>query len=773
MRLMQYGKDGVFDTPTTFNDGDTIPPYAILSHTWAVASDEEVTFGDLVRGTGEAKPGYQKLQFCGKQAQRDGLQYFWIDTCCIDKENKAELSLAIRSMFRWYCNAARCYVYLPDVSGRPCEPNGEAEMSRWELDFRKSRWFTRGWTLQELLAPSSVEFFSKEGQRLGDKISLIQEVHEATSIPYSALRGGFLSDFSVNERISWNEHRTTKLPVDRAYSLMGILGVSITPFEGEGPAEALRRLTTEVDKQSKCLQDLYITNPFDDKKRIEETKGGLLEDSYRWILNNATFQQWRTGSNQLLWIKGDPGKGKTMLLCGIVDELQHSMAKTALLSYFFCQSTDSRINSAVAVLRGLLYLLVNQQPFLIAHIYKRYDRVGKALFEDTNAWEALTGIFADVLRDPNVNTAYLIVDALDECVTDLPKLLSFITVQSSTSTCVKWIISSRNWPDIEEKLETAGRLSLELNRQSVATAVNIFIEQRVSQLVQLKKYDESTRSIILKHLTSNADNTFLWVALVCQDLMATPKRNVLKKLASFPPGLNSLYKRILQQVSESDEAETCKQVLASTAILYRPITIHELVALVEQLEDFVDDLDSVREIINLCGSFLTLRDDTVYFVHQSANDFIFTGAFNEIFPDGSEEVHRTVFSRSLLVLSRTLHRDMYNLKELGYPIEDVTPPESEALIAWHYPCVHWVDHLCDSQPSANYSLQIRGVVDRFLREKYLYWLEGVSLCKSMAKGVLSMGKLRSIVQVCVAQTVTRNNLHGLDTNTKIGHAECR
>ena len=116
-------------------------------------------------------------------------------------------------------------------------------------------------------------------------------------------------------------------------------------------------------EDQECIQHLRLTDPRDDKKRIEETRGGLLEDSYCWILDNTDFQQWHgSEQGQLLWIKGDPGKGKTMLLCGIINELNKSMATTNVLSYFFCQATDLRINKATAVLRGLLYMLVNQQP---------------------------------------------------------------------------------------------------------------------------------------------------------------------------------------------------------------------------------------------------------------------------------------------------------------------------------------------------------------------------------------------------------------------------
>jgi len=758
MRLLQCSVEGEISLTDDLAVEDTLPPYAILSHTWG-ADTEEVTFEDMASGTGKGKLGYKKIQFCGEQARQDRLQYFWIDTCCINKTNKAELSHAIKSMFRWYRNASRCYVLLSDVSATKRKTGSEHFQFTWETAFRASRWFTRGWTLQELLAPRSVEFFSREQRRLGDKSSLQQQIHEITGIPNSALCGAPLSQFSVNvnERLSWIEHRQTKLEEDRSYCLTGIFSVNVSPFYGEGAGGAFKRLMDEVDKLSKCLQDLHFTNPHDDKKRIEETKGGLMKDSYRWVLDNASFQQWYNDpQSRLLWIKGDPGKGKTMLLCGIVDELQKSIAKTDLLSYFFCQASDARINSATTVLRGLLYLLVSQQPSLITHVRKRYDHGNKTIFEDANAWITLTEIFADVLQDLGMNMTYLIIDALDECIADLPKLLEFIIKQSPASSRVKWIVSSRNWPDIEEQLERAGhkvRLSLELNAESVSTAVSIFIKQKVSRLAQEKKYDEQTQCAVLKHLVSNANDTFLWVALVCQNLGVTAKRNVLKKLSSFPPGLDSLYQRMMQQIGTSDDAETCKHVLASIALVYRPITLDELGALVEQVQELADDPESIREIISLCGSFLSLREDTVYFVHQSAKDFLLAKAAKKVFPSGVEVVHHAIFVRSLKTMSRTLQRDIYGLKEMGYAIDDVKQPHPDPLAAMRYSCVYWIDHLCDWSrlPSASRAedLQDGGVVDEFLRKKYLYWLEALSLCKSMPQGVVSMAKLQSLVQVCL------------------------
>lgn len=243
MRLLAYSTDDEFSLAEFFDDG--IPEYAILSHRWGA---EEVTFKDLMDGTGKSKAGYGKIQFCGKQARRDGLQYFWVDTCCIDKSNSTELAEAINSMFRWYQDATKCYVYLSDVSKPPFDTDNRSNELPREATFRKSRWFTRGWTLQELIAPASVGFFTKEGELLGDKVSLERHICEITGIPVKALRGSPLSDFNVTERMSWAERRETTRQEDKAYSLLGIFDVFMPLIYGEGAEKALggyeRRFTS-------------------------------------------------------------------------------------------------------------------------------------------------------------------------------------------------------------------------------------------------------------------------------------------------------------------------------------------------------------------------------------------------------------------------------------------------------------------------------------------------------------------------------------------------
>lgn len=233
MRLLHFNEAGKL-VLTNFRR-KIIPPYAILSHRW---EGSEILFTDLDNEAYKEKDGLRKLEFCANRAANDGLQYFWIDTCCIDKWDLDELSTSINSMFLWYANAAKCYVYLSDVSAPAAVET--THQGGWESAFRASKWFTRGWTLQELIAPVSVEFFSLEGQWIGDKVTLEQLLHDITSIPLAALRNCSLDDFTASERIEWAVTRETIEEEDGTYSLLGILGVSMPTAYGEGIMKASR-----------------------------------------------------------------------------------------------------------------------------------------------------------------------------------------------------------------------------------------------------------------------------------------------------------------------------------------------------------------------------------------------------------------------------------------------------------------------------------------------------------------------------------------------------
>lgn len=289
----------------------------------------------------------------------------------------------------------------------------------------------------------------------------------------------------------------------------------------------LREKSLEDAAINEFLDQLKVTDSHLDKKRIEESKGGLLKDSYRWILDHELLTAFLAEpQGQLLWIKGDPGKGKTMLLCGIIDHLRDTSDRD--LSYFFCQATIARLNSAPSVLRGLIYLLVLQRPSLFSHAKDKYKHGKTAFFESENTWFALSEIFLDMLNDPASKGTILIVDALDECTTHRDQLLKVITQASHA----KWIISSRDWPEIRERLIDLPQqktLELELESSLISMAVNMYIEHKVEQLANRRRYTQEKRQVVENHLKSNAHDTFLWVALVCQELEKRPRWHAEKK----------------------------------------------------------------------------------------------------------------------------------------------------------------------------------------------------------------------------------------------------
>ena len=491
------------------------------------------------------------------------------------------------------------------------------------------------------------------------------------------------------------------------------------------------------------------------------------------------------------------------LLCGIVNELNPTTRladqKTkTLLSYFFCQATDERINNATAVLRGLIYLLVKQQPVLVPHVRERYKDTGKRLFEDVNAWTALSEILTSILNDPIQDRTYVMIDALDECVTGLRKLLDFIGKKSCLFPRVKWIVSSRNWPDIEEQLETATqkvRLCLELNEKSISAAVNSYIQYQVNQLTRRKKYDNKTRAAVHRRLSLQANRTILWVAMVCQNLEKIPTRKVLAALKAFPPGLDPLYKRMMDQIGsldDVDDVDLCYQILASVILVYRPVTLAELSSLVEFSEDYPTDADShqeavdeedtpadadilqevtgllqeedppayadLRQVIGLCGSFLTVRNGQVFIIHQSAKDYLSDKAASIIFPSGRGDSHCRIFQRSLDAMRKSLRRDMYELHHPGISIDNIKVPAPDPLAPLRYCCAHWVEHLYEAQHQGDLQhrddLRDGRAVDKFLRGFLLYWVEAMSLCRAISDAVFAIAKLERLLKASLTSYLT-------------------
>ncbi|KAF1987816.1 HET-domain-containing protein [Aulographum hederae CBS 113979] len=245
-----------------FSDAESVE-YSILSHTWG---EGEVLFADIQSGNFKDKAGYLKIKYTCNQAREHGIPYAWVDTCCIDKSSSAELSEAINSMYSWYQAARVCYVYLADV------PFGDANSG-----FPKSKWFTRGWTLQELIAPRDANFYSKEWTNFGTKVELVDILSVLTGIDTGILLGQVgMETQSIARRMSWASKRTTTRVEDMAYCLMGLFGVNMPMLYGEGKRSFIR-LQEEIMKTSDDMS-LFAWRRKDPPLGLES---GLLTDSPR------------------------------------------------------------------------------------------------------------------------------------------------------------------------------------------------------------------------------------------------------------------------------------------------------------------------------------------------------------------------------------------------------------------------------------------------------------------------------------------------------------
>ncbi|KAJ4196038.1 hypothetical protein NW767_009496 [Fusarium falciforme] len=253
------------------------PPYAILSHRW---EDEEVTLCDLENGRSQQMKGYEKLQRSCALASSHGFEYIWIDTCCIDKSSSAELSEAINSMFKWYQDAVICYAFLSDVSTSTRAPT----TSRQGLyEITASQWFTRGWTLQELIAPRAVHFYSQQWVYLGSRNAAAEAIQLATGISTGALLGQDLLGISIYERMKWASTRTTTRPEDMAYCLLGIFDVNIPLLYGEGKKKAFQRLQEEILRKSTDLSLFLWTIPQEKDQGPDLEFRGLLAEDPSWF----------------------------------------------------------------------------------------------------------------------------------------------------------------------------------------------------------------------------------------------------------------------------------------------------------------------------------------------------------------------------------------------------------------------------------------------------------------------------------------------------------
>ncbi|CZS79343.1 unnamed protein product [Fusarium graminearum] len=503
-------------------------------------------------------------------------------------------------------------------------------------------------------------------------------------------------------------------------------------------------------KNADCIRSLYETDPLLDKQQIIDTKGGLLPGATDWILTNDNFTSWRDGEKCFLWIKGDAGKGKTMLICAIIQSLERDNHNH--VSYFFCQAGVPTMNNATSVLRGLLYGMVRYHPHkenLLPYVRKEFDFITEGIFEGPNLWQIIRKILVAILKDSLMNQTVFVIDALDECEGNQTELLKFI-VETSSKLGIKWLVSSRKNPVIGNKLhgivnsEKGLTIDLESNEDLTSGAVKNLIEVRLRDMSWWNTCGDELRDTIKHNLEEKSGNTFLWVAMVCQELKECTKTQALKASIEFPSGLGKLYERMLKKLAVSRSATQCQEIMAVVSASYRPLTLKELAIAVDSLSEFRNDTTDLTEIVLLCCSFLTFRNGTttVVFVHQSAREFIINRAHEQIMPDGILEQHNKMFQASWKAMKEAMRHFINPESKISWNF-----PDGDGLESLGYACTYWAAHLnhfCGREEK-RVRQHIDVEIEIFLHEHLLHWLQTLGQLRSMSEGILSLHNLVSIL----------------------------
>jgi hypothetical protein len=769
MRLLKRGDDNELSFTKDLIGDDEIPPYAILSHAWE--EGQEVTFDDWISGRTKSKAGYKKILFCAQQAERDRLQHFWVDTCCINKADPVELQDAINSMFRWYQNAAKCYVYLSDVSTTKQKASSSRGLKlTWEPAFRESRWFRRGWTLQELLAPRSVSFFSEKREHLGDKQSLEQQIHEITGIAIEALRGTSLLSFSIDERLQWAKNRQTTRGEDKAYCLLGIFGIFMPLMYGEGKDHAFKRLRDEIDKATESLPERYLSMlptaegaSFD--SHMDEHNSTCLPDTRTELLHHIHGWANDKNSKPIFWLNGAAGTGKSTIARTVARAFADQQQLGA--SFFFKRGEGERGNAT------RFFTTIATQ---LAHRISEFGPgVKKAIEADPAiSQKTLKDQFEKLILHPILDVAHppalvllIVIDALDECErdSDIRVILQLLSqTRDLKSLSLRVFVTSR--PELHirlgfKKLPDGTFEDLVLHKvaeQTIQHDIRVYFEHELDRVREERSLSGWPSPDQVEALVKQAVPLFIFAATACRyigDRRDNPKKRlqiVLGYQKAKVSKLDATYLPILNQLFEEEDEEdrercACefRDIVGSIVVLQNPLSITSLAHLLGISKDDVScRLDSLHSVLSIPDG----EDMPVRLLHLSFREFLVDVLKKEKSPFWVDEKarHEELASHCLQLMSGPtgLRRNMCDLQP-GTLRSEVNERTIKSYLSpeLQYACRYWVDHLEQSQRL----ISNEATTATFLQKHFLHWLEAMSLLGDTNKCVPLLETFSTLVEV--------------------------
>ncbi|KAL2842123.1 hypothetical protein BJX68DRAFT_278469 [Aspergillus pseudodeflectus] len=424
--------------------------------------------------------------------------------------------------------------------------------------------------------------------------------------------------------------------------------LSVVPGHSPSRAEKKKDLSAE---EKACLRALVLTDPADDMNALKRRRGERVPGTCNWIIDTDDVRRWlglipetantnRKSPADILWLFGNPGTGKSTIATAMVEELpkhpcfQRSKANNRTLAYFFCDSTIEERRTATAILRGLLYQLIQQRWELIRFVYSKYEERGDKLF---TSFDALWNALVQIGRDSSSGEKYLLIDALDECEPESQDMLlaqinqAFDSERNSNSG-IHFLITSRPYTEIGRYLGEYSHKDL-ASYPKVARDLQMFINRRLGEISKKNRYPESVTAEVSKILQEKAEGTFLWVGIACTELIPVRSRDAIKRLKALPQGLHSLYKNLLDT--------------AFIAVSRRALTVAELADACERYND--EDNESriafTREDIEMCRLMIVVENGIVRLLHKSVKDFLLSARDGTLLDE--LKVHATLASRCI------------------------------------------------------------------------------------------------------------------------------
>lgn len=509
---------------------------------------------------------------------------------------------------------------------------------------------------------------------------------------------------------------------------------------------------SEQDIDRRCLESLRCRNPMDVKMRLKESKGKLLPKAIEWIFEDQRYIAWTFEPHlRLLYITADAGRGKTMMVIGIIERLLSLQSETTGVTFVFCRRAESGVDSVESIVKGLIYTLFSQHVHAREPLRHRWNAVDNQLCHPLQSWRQLWVLFQEMLSSCRYQRLFVVIDALDESDSgDADEFLALLCKTGLDDARVKWLVTSRRLPCLpavgQNTLDYV-KIELDLCQDEMLRAVAAYAKARVDNFHAARMFDTALRAKVESELIQKAASSFLWVSLICDDLQKATMSEVQRKLSDLPPGLECLYSGAFDEIlrTQPEIKSECMQLLQMTAMAFRPLNRREVGVMIPALVDEKELLDVLRR----CSSFVRMQGDQMELVHESAREFLMRKIFQSPFDGFNECSHWRIVEQSLCCLSNTMKVNLLDLPAASSwqaspaTLEDRKRHPTIGKIG--YFAVFWPRHLCyvrDIQPQG-LDMHQEHVIMGFIQDWLLEWLECLSHLDELSTVIESVRKLSS------------------------------